>query len=73
MGTRKLLSQTVDVVEVAVRLVLVLLVEFGMVEAVVVKTGCTGWSWWSAMLQRCRLFDLGGARGGRASMVRVAC
>jgi len=37
MSARKLLSQTIDVVEVAVGLVLVLLVEFRIIESFVVE------------------------------------
>jgi hypothetical protein len=42
VGFGEFLGQTVDVVEVAVRLVLVLLVELGLVEALVVKFGSDG-------------------------------
>ena len=39
MGAGKLLGKTIDVVEVAVGLVLVLLVQFGIVEFLVVELG----------------------------------
>jgi hypothetical protein len=41
MGSRKLLGQAVDVVEIAVRLVLVLLLELVVVKATVIET----WGW----------------------------
>ena len=42
MRTRKLLSQTIDVVEVSVRLVLVLFLKLVLVEAFVVEIGALG-------------------------------
>lgn len=42
MGPRELLGQTIDVVEVAVRLVLVLLLQLAFVERIVVETGVDG-------------------------------
>lgn len=43
VGTRKLLRKTIDVVEVAIRFVLVLLVKFCFVEILVVKLGGCWW------------------------------
>lgn len=37
MGAWKLLGETIDVVEIAVRLVLVLLLQLGIVESLIVK------------------------------------
>lgn len=43
VGTRKLLRKSVDVVEVAIRFVLVLLVKFVLVELLIVKLGGCWW------------------------------
>jgi len=48
VGTRKFCCETVDVVKVAVRLVLVLLVKFVVVELLVVELGSLGWRRWTS-------------------------
>jgi hypothetical protein len=53
MSTGKLFGETIDVVEVAVGLVLVLLVKLGIVESLVVELGSfvLGWTNWLDMLR----------------------
>ena len=68
VGAGKFLGQTVDVVEVAVRLVLVLLLQFAIVKGVVVKSGGGGCGIW-VLRADCGLGSGGGAE--RASKVRV--
>ena len=67
MGARKLLSKTIDVVEVAVRLVLVLLFNLGIVEALVIKLGYLRRRWF-----RSRSANVSSLKGlllsGRAKM-----
>jgi hypothetical protein len=60
--TRKLLGQTVDVVEVAVRLVLVLLLQFAIIESIVVEAG-------SDRSSGARAADRGFGGGSRADSV----
>lgn len=55
MGAGELFGEAIDVVEVAIRLVLVLLVEFGIVEALVIE-------FWG-------IFVVGGLGGGFAMLM----
>jgi hypothetical protein len=48
MGTWEFLGEAVDVVEVAVGLVLVLLVELGRIEGLIVEFGGLRWRRWAA-------------------------
>jgi hypothetical protein len=48
MGTWEFLGEAVDVVEVAVGLVLVLLIELSRIEGLVVKFGGFRWRRWAA-------------------------
>jgi hypothetical protein len=70
MSSRKLLSQAIDVVKVAVRLVLVLLIKFRLVESLIIEFG---WRWriWRSGSDRIGLFRI--RKSGSINLRNVCC
>lgn len=71
MGPRELLGETIDVVEVAVGLVLVLLLQFHVIEVIVVEP-LVGWGF-RAGTANCGVGGGGSGRAKRIGQVRVFC